>query len=135
MPVDAVGIQSHITAGPDHRGGPGLQQFMAAVQGMGLKLMITELDISDRLLPAATVPRDEAVADAYRQYLDLTLANPDVIALLTWGLTDRYTWLNNADVGRRDRLPARCLPFDANLRPVPAYRAAVEAIQRARPRS
>ncbi len=134
VPVEAVGIQSHITAGPEHLAGPGLQRFMTAVQGMGLKLMITELDVSDRLLPAAPAPRDAAIADAYRHYLDLTLANPDVIALLTWGLTDRYTWLNGADVGRRDHLPARCLPFDANLRPVPAYCAAVEAIQRIRPR-
>ena len=128
VPLDGVGIQSHIAAGGDHRYGPGLQAFMEELQGMGLKLLLTEMDVNDRALPADTTVRDRAVAEAYREYLRLTLANADVIALLTWGLTDRYTWLNSEDA-RKDKQPERCLPFDANLRPVPAYPAEVEAIQ------
>ena len=131
VPIDAVGVQSHISAGPDHGYGPGLQQFMQTVQGMGLKIMLTEMDVRDKALPADVPTRDAAVADVYRNYLNLTLANPDVIALLTWGITDKYTWLNGAKDARPDKVPARPLPFDADLRPVPAYTAEIEAIQHA----
>ena len=134
VPIDAVGIQSHLSAGPGHHYGPGLQQFMGQLQGMGLKILLTELDVRDRELPADLPARDAGVAEVYRSYLDLTLANPDVVALLTWGITDRYTWLNSPRDGRPDKLPSRPLPFDADLRPVPAYTAEIEAIQRARSR-
>ena len=129
VPIDAVGIQSHIAAGPDHHYGPGLQQFMQTVQGMGLKIMLTEMDVRDKALPADIATRDAAVADMYRSYLNLTLANPNVSALLTWGLTDKYTWLNGPRDARPDKIPARPLPFDADLRPVPAYTAQIQAIQ------
>ena len=130
VPIDAVGIQSHIKAGGNNHYGAGLQQFMGQVQGMGLKIMLTEMDVNDRALPADPAVRDQTVAAVYRDYLNLTLASTDVIALLTWGLTDRYTWLNGED-SRSDKLPERALPFDADLRPVLAYSAEVEAIQRA----
>ncbi len=130
VPIDAVGIQSHIVSGDGFRCGPGLERFMSGVQGMGLKLMITELDINDRFLPGDVVLRDQAIAQSYREYLHLTLRNLDVIALLTWGLTDKYTWLNGAGA-RTDNLAERCLPFDADLRPTLAYPAEVEAIQSA----
>ena len=131
VPIDAVGIQSHISAGPGHHYGPGLQGFMGQVQGMGLKMMLTELDVRDRALPADVTARDEAVAGVYRDYLNLTLANPAVIAVLTWGITNKYTWLNSLRDGRPDKIPARPLPYDADLRPTAAYTAEVEAIQRA----
>ena len=130
VPIDAVGIQSHIAAGGDHRYGPGLQHFMQEIHAMGLKIMLTEMDVNDRALPADPATRDEAVAAVYRDYLNLTLAGTDVIALLTWGITDKYTWLNGEDA-RADKLPERCLPFDADLRPTLAYAAEVEAILRA----
>ncbi len=129
VPIDAVGIQSHLSAGGDHRYGPGLQHFMQEIHGMGLKIMLTEMDVNDRALAADPATRDEAVAAVYRDYLNLTLASTDVIALLTWGITDKYTWLNGEDA-RADKLPERCLPFDADLRPTLAYTAEVEAILR-----
>ena len=133
-PIDAVGIQSHIVGGPAYSCGAGLARFMKEIQGMGLKIMLTEMDVNDRFLPSDPASRDRAVAAAYDNYLKLTLANTDVIALLTWGITDRYTWLNKED-DRTDKLPERCLPFDADLRPTPAYTAEVHAIQAAPARS
>lgn len=128
VPIDAVGIQSHISAGPKHVYGPGLQRFMQQVQSMGLKLLLTEMDVNDRALPADIPHRDVAVGDLYGSYLRWTLANPAVVALLTWGITDKYTWLNGED-SRPDKLPERALPFDADLRPKPAYVAEVQAVQ------
>ena len=130
VPLDAVGIQSHIAAGGNHQYGAGLQRFMHEVQGMGLKILLTEMDVNDRALPPDLKTRDEAVASTYFNYLNLTLANPDTIALLTWGLTDKYTWLNGEDA-RPDKLPERALPFDADLRPTLAYLGEIKAIQAA----
>lgn len=130
VPIDAIGIQSHIKAGDNQIYGAGLRKFMQDVQGMGLKILLTEMDVNDRALPADAATRDTAVAETYAEYLKLTLGNPDTIALLTWGLTDKYTWLNGED-SRKDKLPERALPFDANLRPKPAYVAEVEAVRAA----
>lgn len=132
VPIDAVGLQSHLVAHAGGYGG-GLQHFMQQAQAMGLKIILTEFDVNDRYLSVEIASRDEVVAALYRSYLNLTLPNPNVIALLTWGLTDRYTWLN-INKANRDPRPERSLPFDADLHPTLAYVAAVEAIQAARPR-
>jgi endo-1,4-beta-xylanase len=132
VPIDAVGIQSHIHAGPkpdgSHTYGPALTKFMSDVQSLGLKIMLTEMDVNDRDLPADIPIRDRAVADLYASYLNLTLANPAVIALLTWGITNKYTWLNH-EGARKDGLPERSLPFDADLQPKPAFYAEIQALQ------
>jgi endo-1,4-beta-xylanase len=127
VPIDAVGIQSHISAGPAHVYGGGLRKFMSDVQSMGLKILLTELDVNDRELPPRIPERDAAVGRLYADYLKLTLANTAVIALLTWGITDRYTWLNH-EGNRKDGLPERCLPFDGDLKPTAAFDAEIGAI-------
>jgi endo-1,4-beta-xylanase len=68
------------------------------------------------------------VAAAYGEYLDTVLADPAVIAVLTWGITDKYTWLNYTD-SREDKLPERCLPFDAAMQPKAAFREMSRALQ------
>jgi endo-1,4-beta-xylanase len=118
VPLDALGIQSHITAG--HKYGPGLTSLMADARTMGLQVFLTEMDVNDREWPADAGIRDAAVADSYGNYLDLTLRDPAVRAVLTWGITDRLTWLNS-EGSRKDKLPERCLPFDANDAPVKAF--------------
>ena len=118
VPVDALGIQSHITAG--HPYGAGLQRLMAAARGLGLQIFLTEMDVNDRDWPADDGIRDTAVATAYGSYLDLALGEPSVRAVLTWGITDKATWLNGED-SRKDKLPERCLPFDRDYQPVKAF--------------
>jgi endo-1,4-beta-xylanase len=130
VPIDAVGVQSHISAGAGHVYGPGLAAFMRDVEALNLKLLLTEMDVNDRALAPPIPARDAAVAALYASYLKTTLANPAVIALLTWGITDRYTWLDH-EGNRKDGLPERCLPFDADLKPVPAFYAERDALQHA----
>ncbi len=130
VPIDAMGIQSHLTAGSGHRYSAGLQQFLSNVHAMGIKVMLTEMDVSDRELPAALPQRDRAVASAYTEYLGLTLSDLNVMALLTWGLSDKETWLNY-EQRRTDQQPARPLPFDSDLRPKEAYLAELTALRNA----
>jgi endo-1,4-beta-xylanase len=127
VPVDALGVQSHVTAGAAEVYGAGLKAMIAEARGMGLKVMVTEMDVNDRALGQEIPPRDAAVAEVYESYLKTVLADPAAIAVLTWGITDRYTWLNGEDA-RADKLPERALPFDAELMAKPAVEAMRQGI-------
>jgi len=126
-PIDAVGIQSHLTAGDVV--GPGLVHFIRELAAMDLQVFITEMDVNDRKLPESVPERDAAVAKTYRDYLTLLLAEPNVNVALTWGITDRYTWLNGLPhASRPDGKPERPLPFDYDYNPTPAFFAERDAI-------
>jgi len=136
VPVDALGVQSHIAAraaggaGVVYGAGPvygaGLMRLVAAARELGLQVFVTEMDVNDRTVAADVGARDAAVAAAYKQYLELVLADPAVRVVLTWGITDRYTWLDHED-SRADGLPERPLPFDSDGRAVAAFYAMRDA--------
>jgi endo-1,4-beta-xylanase len=128
VPVDGLGVQSHVAAGAGNVYGPGLVAMIAEARRMGLKVLVTEMDVNDRALGPDVAVRDAAVADVYGSYLKTVLADPAVIAVLTWGITDRYTWLNGEDA-RADKLPERALPFDAELRAKPAVGAIRQSVE------
>ncbi len=139
-PVDAVGIQAHLTA----VGGPPfspvvLRRFLAEIAALGLTIQITELDVTDENAPADIPARDQLIADTYRRFLDAALDEPAVKMVVTWGLSDRHSWIvrqeTNETKWRKDKLPSRPLPFDANLQPKPAYTAMAEAFAHAPSRS
>ena len=88
------------------------------------------MDVLDDGLPADIAVRDAAVAEAYARYLDVTLAEPAVASVMTFGLTDRYTWLQE-DYPREDGEARRPLPFDEELQAKPAYDALYAALDAA----
>jgi endo-1,4-beta-xylanase len=134
IPVDALGVQSHLTAGsrqafsPEYAYGSGLRAMIRDVRAMGLKVLLTEMDVSDRKLPADNVVRDVAVAATYGGYLREALAENAVVAVLTWGITDKYTWLDYGYQQREDKAPQRCLPFDGDMRAMQAFFAERDAL-------
>jgi endo-1,4-beta-xylanase len=133
-PVQALGIQAHLNASETHFDAQRLRDFLADVAALGLKILITELDVEDKDLPADIPSRDSIVADAYAQYLSVVLDEPAVIAVLTWGLSDRYSWLAKY-AARADALPVRPLPLDADYQPKPAWKAIANAFDHAPKRS
>jgi endo-1,4-beta-xylanase len=88
------------------------------------------MDVLDDGLPADIRARDRAVADVYRRYLDVTLDERAVKAVIAFGLTDRYTWLQE-DMPREDGAVRRPLAFDEELRRKPAYYAISRALRNA----
>lgn len=132
-PVDAVGIQAHLSCS----GGPPfsasrLRRFLADVAGLGLTIQITELDVTDENAPADQAARDHLVADAYGRFLDAALDEPGVKMIVTWGLSDRHSWIVRRETHqskwRSDGAPSRPLPFDADLEPKPACEAIAQAL-------
>jgi endo-1,4-beta-xylanase len=122
VPLDAFGIQAHLVATNFHETfyPKQYQHFIHELGERGLTVLITEMDVLDDGLPKAAHKRDRMIADIYRRYLDVTLESPHVKAVINFGLTDRYTWLQE-DMPRADGAPRRPLPFNQHLRAKPAY--------------
>src|ERR1700753_4305128 len=111
VPIQALGMQGHLSAFGTQVDEKKLAAFLRAVQQMGLKILVTEHDVDDSGGPSDIAMRDKAVADASRRFLDGMLAYPATIAVLTWGLSDRFI----DPPGLADRLAGRyprMLPLD-----------------------
>jgi endo-1,4-beta-xylanase len=133
VPVDALGVQSHIGGGPEQASAPfgGRQDktwrvFLDAVVALGYRLLVTEFDVDDRALAPPVTARDRAVADYGRAYCDLMLGYPQLDTIVVWGLADRYSWLQQFRP-RVDDLPKRPTPYDADFAPKPLRAALADA--------
>lgn len=139
VPVDALGVQSHLRTAMDFDDPASAvrvreaewRRFMDAVTGMGLKVLITEFDVSDQGLPADIARRDAESAAFAKAYLDMMFDYPQTEAMLSWGIADHQSWLQGFRP-REDGLPQRPLPYDSGYRPKP-MRDAIAAAFRAAP--
>lgn len=133
VPLHALGIQAHLAPRSAPLNPAKLRRFLSDVAALGLEIAITELDIVDRLLPGPIPARDAEAAAMLRDFLAVVVEEPAVTRIALWGLSDSQGWQDDsAFVRRRDGLPARGQPYDAQLRPKPA-RAAIAAALRSRP--
>jgi len=125
-PLDKIGLQGHLELSkgviPQRR----LERFFADLANTGVKLAVTELDVleADRTRPIAE--RDTIVADAIQSFLDVATEQPALDSIVTWGLSDRDSWLQERDTTTKVALgcsPVDCsslnrgLPYDADMRP------------------
>ncbi len=135
-PVHALGIQGHIWAVgyPNNVNYEELRQFLSEVASLGLKILITEMDVIDSGTPAGIETRDRLIATIYEDFLSVALDEPAVTAVLTWGLSDRYTWINS-HFPRSDGLPSRPLPLDEQMNRKLAWKAMARAFDSAPSRS
>ena len=129
VPIDGVGLQAHwsndITAEM-------LQTAIDRISALGLKIQITELDITtytsyhgdgaksqvQETQPYSPVVADK-LAETYKSLFEVLVKNSDKIESVTfWGLNDNRTWLNGFPVrGRRD-YP---MLLDGEMKPKKAY--------------
>ena len=129
VPLDAIGFESHLIA-PNDYGGDSFLEFTQSIQDLGLDIYITELDVNNSQLPDDIAVRDRAVADCYRNYIRDVTSFPSVKVIITWQLSDKYSWrANRSGRGATARRP-RPLPFDTNMQPKLAYKAIVDALSK-----
>jgi endo-1,4-beta-xylanase len=137
VPVDALGLQSHLGGDSDLTSPPGAPQpqawraFLDEAAAMGFDFLVTELDMNDRALPADPAMRDAAAAAYVHDYLDLVLSFPGTRDVLCWGMADGFSWLNSR-APRPDGQLRRPCPYDRAFRPKP-MREAIAAALRAAP--
>jgi endo-1,4-beta-xylanase len=141
VPVDTLGVQSHIridTYDPKTGTGPRQERewrkFLDSVVAMGYGLKITEFDVNDQALPADIASRDQSVADYARAYLDMMFSYPQLKDVLVWGMSDRYSWLQEFAPLRTDKRAKRCCPYDATFEAKPLHRAIGAAFLGTKPR-
>jgi GH35 family endo-1,4-beta-xylanase len=130
-PIDAVGIQGHWRSGrvPFED----IEQAITDYASLGLKVSITELDVTirgesggqfgGRRLRSSAPPSLEdlnAQAEDYARLFAIFKKHENVIERITfWGLNDRRTW----------RWGQHPLLFDAYNNPKPAYASIVDLVE------
>jgi endo-1,4-beta-xylanase len=119
VPLHAVGLQAHLFADRTIDR-DGLQSLLAEIKELRLDVWITELDVIDYELPGNIRERDAQVASTASRFLEAVCEVVRPKAILTWGLSDRYTWVPTY-FKRRDGMPNRPLPLDAELKRKPLF--------------
>ncbi len=130
VPIQAVGIESHLTGG-EPMAGTELVHFVTEIRAMGLQVLITELDVNDTKLPGDEQLRDEAVGKYYHDYITQVVPGADVRNLIFWTPCDRWNWLNRLTgpaFQRTDGQLHRPGLFDRNMEPKLAFEATSSAI-------
>ncbi|CAK0775066.1 Beta-xylanase [Gammaproteobacteria bacterium] len=136
IPIDAIGIQSHIDYSAwKYFDAAAYSRFLIEIAARGVKIFLTELDVIDKGSPSDSDQRDQIIADIYRTYLSVALENPAVVMVVNWGLYDQEAWQNhptysaNPNFRREDGTPGRGLPFDSNMRPKLAAQVIAEVLR------
>ena len=129
-PVHALGTQSHLRGDQSKEDLKQLRSFLSDVASLGLKILVTELDVQDAMLPRDLNIRDRIVAGVYEDYLSVVLDETAVTTVITWGLSDRYTWLSDYKP-RDDGAAVRPLPLDDKLNRKLAWNAIARAFEQA----
>ena len=152
VPIDGIGTQSHL-----HLERPSLDEIektIADFSALGLKVMITELDVD--VLPGRGAPGNadisrreqgdattnpytaglpaemqEKLAKRYSDIFGIYLKHRKSVTRVTfWGLGDGMTWLNGFPIRGRTNHP---MLFDRELKPKPAFEALIKLGQEKRP--
>jgi endo-1,4-beta-xylanase len=115
IPIDGVGLQMHValykTPTPQE-----LKSNMARLADLGLEVDITEMDIRLQLSKEPDQVKLAAQAETYRQVISVCLQVENCRAFITWGLSDRFSWIPGY-TGH----PDAPLLFDQDGAPKPAY--------------
>jgi endo-1,4-beta-xylanase len=128
-PIHALGIQSHLSGSrtSDYKK---LRKFLSDIASLGLQIMITELDVVDEELPSDITVRDRIIARVYEDFLAAVLDEPAVKTIVTWGLSDGYTYHIDFHP-RKDGMLVRPLPLSTNLERKLAWNAIARAFDNA----
>lgn len=118
-PLDGVGVQAHLDLSKGPFKPSILRGFLKELAGFDLEIVITELDVKEDNKRASLAERDRRVADEAASYLAVALEEPAVRGVVTWGLSDRHSWLQDQSRGLPSPSEAprlnRGLPYDAAL--------------------
>lgn len=127
VPVDAIGLQSHLKAEARYDF-KAFAQYAGEIAKLGYELHITELDVNDTGIAGDAAARDKAVAGLYDRYLTAMLKLPAVKVVQLWQLSDRTSWMRDPSLAPRIRSQARPLVYDDTFKKKPAWDAVARAL-------
>lgn len=120
VPVDGIGFQGHMVVGT----APSRSELAANFQrfaDLGLKIHITELDVRIPL-PASGAELQQQALD-FGRVVEVCAETPACEMVVTWGFTDRDSWIPTAFPGY-----GAALLFDEDYEPKPSYLAVHDAL-------
>jgi endo-1,4-beta-xylanase len=126
-PIDALGLQGHLSAFGPKVDQAKLRAFLGEVHARGLAVLVTELDVDDTGGPSDIAVRDRAVADEARRFLDVVLDFPNTVAVLTWSLSDRYVDPPDSTLLKLSGWRSRKTPYDAQMQRKPLWEALAQS--------
>jgi endo-1,4-beta-xylanase len=134
VPIDAVGLQGHWSLQEPTEAE--LRKAIEQYSSLGLKVQITELDVS--IYPwekerrekrpgesdAYTAELEQKQAEQYKMFFRVFRDYKNVMTGVTfWNVSDQYSWLDTYPVPGRKNYP---LLFDQNLKPKKAFQEVVK---------
>lgn len=115
LAVTGVGIQGHLyadrTIDKD-----ALERFHRTLDGLGVGLLVTELDVIDWESVPGAEPQDATAHRLVADLLDGVFAFQAPESVIVWGVSDRYSWVSDV-LPRPDGHPSRPLPLDRDMSP------------------
>lgn len=121
VPLTGIGFESHFVVG----GLPTRSDIatnMTRYAALGLKVQLTELDV--RLRSPTTSEQLTTQAQNYRDVIEVCLQSSACNAIVTWGVSDRESWIPAAFPGWGD-----ALLFDSSYNQKPAFKAVYAALK------
>jgi len=119
IPIHGVGLQAHFSLGYS----PSISDITTNINRLasaGLEVHITELDISLDGGSGSDQQKYQAQATLYSNLLRACLNANSCTHFISWGFTDKYTWLGS---GKQP------LPFNQNYQNKPAFDALAAALR------
>ncbi len=121
VPIGGVGLQMHVSL-DDHPSAADIKSNIERLAQLGLVVHITEMDV--RLADPPDANSLNAQAQIYKDVLEACLSEKKACqALLTWGFTDKYSWIPNFYSGFGSGFI-----FDSSFNPKPAYNLMKETL-------
>jgi endo-1,4-beta-xylanase len=121
VPIDGIGFQGHFL--PNYI--PTIEGMVSAMQryaSLGLEMKFTEVDVM--MLTDNSTDNLNTEATIYGNVMTACLRVSACKGVVTWGFTDRYSWLPSYFPGT-----GWGLPFDSEYQPKPAFHALVAALK------
>lgn len=123
VPIDGVGFQTHMTTkGSSTSLKAALRSHMLDLRKLGLEAAITEMDVA-LVLPTSSA-KLSLQSRFYIDVLEACLTSPNCHTFMTWGFTDKYSWVPEYRPGS-----GAALVYDTSYRAKPAYKGIVKILQ------
>ena len=130
VPIQAVGFESHLPANYPITSTPSREQFLAQLKSLGIKVIVTELDVDDTKVSGDIAARDAAVAQTFGTYLNDILRQAQPSRVIFFSPMDKGNWYDAlASSARSDGQPHRPGLFDLRMAEKPSYNAVANALK------
>lgn len=107
-----------------------LQNFLRNIADLGLKILVTEMDVMDKDLPTDIAIRDRAIAGLSEDILLVMGEESTVIGVNTWEISGKHMWIS-AHAPKDESTSMRLLSCTADMQRKLAWNGIASAFDKA----